>query len=362
MNLTEYLNQSIESLLRDALRNTASNPKESAFFIRSMHVQKKASDIRSRSEKAGRHVPPFLIASIASQCNLHCVGCYARANHACADTASEELPAPRWKKIFLEAAGLGVSFVLLAGGEPLFRKDVLRSASEVPDVIFPVFTNGTMLDEEYLKLFSRSRNLIPVLSVEGDAPETDARRGAGVYRRVADVMKKIKEEGIFYGCSITVTRENLPNITADDFVDRLSANGCKLIFYVEYVPAVPGTEDLAPNDADRGFLADQLKKLRSRRQPILFFSFPGDEKALGGCLAAGRGFFHINARGGAEPCPFSPYSDIGLKEHTLAEAMDSPLFYGIQKNGLTDIPHDGGCALFAKQDAVRDILKGQEGK
>lgn len=360
-NLTEYLNASVENLIRSAWQNTFSNPRESAFLTRMLMTQKSASKKRSESERAGLHVPPFLIASIATQCNLHCAGCYARANHSCKDDPlEEELSAESWKRIFRDAAESGVSFILLAGGEPLLRKDVMRCAAETPDVIFPVFTNGTMMDRTYLDFLNANRNVIPVLSIEGEQSRTDTRRGSGTFQFLTNAMERMKAKGIFFGSSITVTRENLEEITGDDFIGDLSEKGCKLVFFVEYVPAQPGTEALASTDEDRRLLAERLEKLRDRFPSVLFLSFPGDEKALGGCLAAGRGFFHINALGGAEPCPFSPYSDISLKDHSLSEAMQSPLFVAIQGKGLNEIPHNGGCSLFARRDSVHELLSAQE--
>lgn len=359
MDLTEYMNKSIESIIRSALTNTFSNPLESAFLLQMLRQQKKASELRSRQEKAGHHIPPFLIASIASQCNLHCAGCYARANHSCCDeAAAQELSVERWMQIFHEALELGVSFVLLAGGEPLVRRDILESVAKLTNMIFPIFTNGTLLDTTYLDLFHQSRNLIPVLSIEGNKETTDSRRGEGTYNLLQDAMGQLQEKGIFYGASVTVTKQNLKQVTSDDFIDLLRQKGCKLVFYVEYVPAVPGTEKLAPDDDDRDFLANRQEELRSRFEEILFLSFPGDEKNIGGCLAGGRGFFHINARGGAEPCPFSPFSDINLKDHSLSEAIHSPLFHKLREKGLANIPHNGGCALFERQSEMKSLLIG----
>jgi MoaA/NifB/PqqE/SkfB family radical SAM enzyme len=58
---------------------------------------------------------------------------------------------------------------------------------------------------------------------------------------------------------------------------------------------------------------------------MIFISFPGDEKTSGGCLAAGRGFFHINSHGGAEPCPASPYSDINVRDSSLLDLQSVSL-------------------------------------
>jgi MoaA/NifB/PqqE/SkfB family radical SAM enzyme len=87
----------------------------------------------------------------------------------------------------------------------------------------------------------------------------------------------------------------------------LRALGAKVAFFVDYVPADAGTEALAPGDAERDFLARRLDELRKQPDSMIYVSFPGDEQFSDGCLAAGRGFFHINPTGGAEPCPFSPY-------------------------------------------------------
>lgn len=85
-------------------------------------------------------------------------------------------------------------------------------------------------------------------------------------------------------------------------------------------------------------------------------SFPGDEKYTGGCLAAGRGFFHINANGDAEPCPFSPYSDISVRDHSLLEVLDSRLFVKMRQSGMLLGEHTGGCLLFNKEDDVKKMI------
>ena len=103
MNLTGYLNRSIDGIFRRALRFSLTNPKECGFLIRAAALQKRAAEKRFRSEREGGPIPPFLIASIASRCNLHCAGCYARANHICADAAAGELSAARWGELFAEA-------------------------------------------------------------------------------------------------------------------------------------------------------------------------------------------------------------------------------------------------------------------
>ena len=174
------------------------------------------------------------------------------------------------------------------------------------------------------------------------------------------VMTKLQEKGIFYGASITVTCENIITVTTNDFVQNLYNKGCKIIFYIEYVPVDKSTIQLAPSDGEREILTTRQDSLRREFPDMIFLSFPGDEKTTGGCLAAGRGFFHINATGAAEPCPFSPYSDTNLGEVTLIEALKSPLFKKIREEEMLFGEHAGGCVLFENEDTVRKFINNKE--
>ncbi|NCC69179.1 MAG: radical SAM protein, partial [Clostridia bacterium] len=222
MELSEYMNDAIGRIFRDAMFSSRFNAKELRFLNKAVKAQKEAAQKRSRSNAAGTSVPPFLIASIATKCNLHCEGCYARANKACKDeSAKGELDAERWSELFSEAKALGVSFILLAGGEPLERPDVLDQATKTPELIFPVFTNGTLFDQEMLEQFDNHRNLVPVISMEGDRDQTDRRRGNCVFETVLHTTKNLSRLGIFYGVSITVTKDNLGTVTDEAFLSDL---------------------------------------------------------------------------------------------------------------------------------------------
>lgn len=355
MDLIQYLNSGVKSLMSDA-RTAARSPAQTLFFARAALSQKRAAAERKHFEENGDHIPPFLIASIASSCNLRCAGCYARANNSCGEQPSaDQLSAKRWGELFAEAEELGVGFILLAGGEPLLRGDVLEEAAKQKNVLFPVFTNGTLFDEKTSVFFHKNKNLLPVLSIEGKREDTDTRRGTGVYDKLLKTMEGFARRKIFYGASVTVTKENLEFVLSDDFAGDLYSRGCALIFYVEYVPAEEGGST-APDEGDRTVLEQGIALLRSRYPKMIFLSFPGDEKALGGCLAAGRGFFHIGPQGSAEPCPFAPVSGMSLKDHSLLDAIRSPFFRLVRESELLSEDHRGGCALFGKDQMIRSLL------
>ena len=251
---------------------------------------------------------------------------------------------------------------MLAGGEPLLRWDVIEVAGDYPEILFPIFTNGTLLNDECIKLFDKKRNLIPILSIEGRLEKTDERRGVGVYSKVKEAMERIQKNQLIFGASVTATTANLQEITGNEFLDGLQEGGCKAVIYVEFVPVTEESKDLAPGDAEREYLKERLSVIREEYSDMVFISFPGDEKSSGGCLAAGRGFFHINSHGEAEPCPFSPYSDINVKDTSLRQALRSPLFAALREQDVLMEEHSGGCVLFERRESVEAILAENAGK
>ena len=193
-DLQNYLIKGVEGVVADALKATLKNPKESAFMLRFTAASRSASKKRRIAEDGGEHIPPFLIASITSQCNLHCAGCYSRCNHATVDSEPvKQLTGDEWLSIFDEADELGISFIILAGGEPMLRRDVIEAAGQKQNILFPVFTNGTFIDERYFTLFDRCRNLVPVMSIEGSRQVTDERRGEGIYDKLTAKMEEFKK-------------------------------------------------------------------------------------------------------------------------------------------------------------------------
>lgn len=357
-HFARFLNRGAAKPVRLALRASLANGRERAFLFAYLGALRRAARLRLRFEKEGLHVPPYLIASIASSCNLFCAGCYARANNAVGGSACEtQLSDGDWARIFTEAKALGVTFILLAGGEPFTRRSVIEAAADTKEVLFPVFTNGTMFDGAYLSLFDRHRNLVPMLSLEGGEAETDRRRGAGVYAKLLAAMAEMKKRGILYGVSITVTKENLLSVTESAYADALRARGCGVVLYVEYVPVESANASLALGEDERKELMRRVDALRKKRRSLVVIAFPGDEDAMGGCLAAGRGFFHISARGDAEPCPFSPFSDTNLKNVSLREALASPLFKKLQLGGFLEGEHAGGCALYPREAEIRALAE-----
>lgn len=350
--LSKMLNRSIEFLMEDFIKIALRDFASARSIIKIALKQKNSQKIRVKHEEKGLHVPPFMIASITSACNLRCRGCYDKEK---IHNSSLELNENQWSSIFAQGKELGISFILLAGGEPFIKEKVVKECIKFPEIIFPIFTNAMLINEEWVEKFSLARNIIPVISIEGDGYQTDKRRGKGVFDRVLSSIDLLQEKNIFYGISITITTENFENVLNDEFIRTYIDKGCRAFFFIEYIPFDNSTENLVISASQREQLKASMSKLREKHRAI-FIAFPGDEEKFGGCLAAGRGFVHINAIGSIEPCPFAPYSDINLKDVTLEKALSSPLLAKVRSIHELLKEHKGGCTLFENREMVEKIL------
>lgn len=348
----KILNKSLNVFFKDALRVALTNPSQAYYFLRTVRWQKKAARIRSNWKQHGIHVPPILIFSITNRCNLHCKGCY---NWALRPSVQSEMDVTKLKSIITEAKELGISFVMIAGGEPLIRPEILDITRDFPEITFLVFTNGLLINGEVAERLKKQRNFVPVISLEGYEEDTDERRGKGVYERLLGTVEKLKSRGIFWSVSLTVTRTNFATVTDAQFIKDLINQGCKLFFFVEYTPVREDTEDWLLTDEQRGRLLSIRDSLRSQ-YPALFVAIPGDEEEIGGCLSAGRGFVHISAAGDVEPCPFAPYSDSNVRDMSLKDALQSEFLKKIRENHGRLSEAEGGCALWVEREWVRSIL------
>ncbi|HEY87224.1 MAG TPA: radical SAM protein [Dehalococcoidia bacterium] len=352
-NFRKVLNDSLNVFLKDALRVTLKDPKQAYYFFQTVKWQRKAARVRSKLEREDIHIPPIMIFSITNRCNLHCKGCYHLALNR---SSRPEMSVNKIQSIITEAKELGISFMVIAGGEPLVRKEFLDITRDFPEIIFLVFTNGMLIDDDLIVKLKGQRNFIPVISLEGWQEDTDGRRGEGVYEHLQRIIEKLKGIGLFWSVSLTVTRSNFTTIVDQQFIKFLIDLGCKLFFFVEYTPLKEGTEDWVITDDQRTNLLTLRDSFRSKYS-ALFIAVPGDEDEIGGCLSAGRGFIHVSAEGDIEPCPFIPYSDTNLVDLPLKDALQSEFLKTIRQNHEQLSETDGGCALWVERDWVRSLLQ-----
>ena len=178
----------------------------------------------------------------------------------------------------------------------------------------------------------RVKNLVPAISIEGFEEATDFRRGEGTYRKVIEAMTRLKERKLLFGISCCYTSKNVEVIGSEEYFDSMIDMGAKFAWFFTYMPigaaAVP---ELIATAEQRKFMYEQIHKFR-KTKPLFTMDFWNDGDAVGGCIAGGRGYCHINANGDMEPCAFIHYSDSNIKEKTLLECYQSPLFMAYRRN------------------------------
>ncbi len=312
------------------------------FLMNNFRNQYKASNKRTKMLKEGITVPPVLALSITNKCNLHCKGCYLQAQKR---VKSPELTDSEIIRLLGEAREIGTSMVLLLGGEPLLR-DVFSLTSGFKNMIFSLFTNSTLIDDEILRKFKENKHIIPMLSMEGT--ETDIRRGYGILDNIIAVSKKMKKRKIMYGLSFTVTRSNIDEICNEDFIRKMIKNGSLFFSFFKYIPIDRSTIDMTLTpEQERKFKEFTVPFAKNFKSLVLS---PANELKLGGCMGAGKGVVHINYDGAVEPCPFAPFSDISVKKMSFKQALQSKLFANLRKHQKEMIDNDMQMCTLWKDD------------
>lgn len=351
MDGIKTFNRSLAGAVIRNRRFLLKRPDYISAFAKISSKMKKQEKVRTRYGKEGVVVPPVLIISVTNDCNLSCKGCYACSQQR---DKSGEMDTVSIKRVVKEAVGLGVSVVMIAGGEPLMKQGILDLPAMHPDTLFVMFTNGLLLGSGG----GMPKNLVPVISVEGGREATDGRRGEGIYEQAMALMQSLDKKGRLFGASVTLTSANYGEVVNSGFLNDLEEKGCRAAFLIEYVPS--GEEDaaLCLTDAQKRELRDIEDKLYKKHN-MLIVTLPGDEEKYGGCLASGRGFLHVSSTGALEACPFAPYSDTNVKDMPLIEALKSGLLESIRQNHHMLKESRGGCALKENSEWIESLRAGK---
>lgn len=286
---------------------------------------------KENSEKYDCNIPWLMLMDPTSACNLKCTGCWAAEYGHQLQLTNEELDS-----VITQAKELGTHFFILTGGEPMVRKkDIIWLAKKHHDCAFHLFTNGTLIDEEFCENARKLGNISLALSVEGFEETNDDRRGTGVFKKVMQSMDLMKKYGLFFGVSICYTSKNYKVVTSDEFLDLLISKGCRLAWYFHYMPVgKDAAVELLPNKEQREYMFHRIREIRDMNggKSIFAMDFQNDGEFVGGCIAGGKNYLHINAKGDVEPCVFIHYSSANIKEVSLLEALQQPLFKAYRKN------------------------------
>ena len=298
------------------------------------------------------NIPWAILLDPTSACNLHCTGCWAAEYGSKLNLTLEEIDS-----IIQQGKELGVYMYIYTGGEPLVRKkDIITLCEKHSDCQFLAFTNATLIDEAFADDMLRVKNFIPAISLEGFESATDARRGKGVYQKVVQAMSILRRKRLPFGISACYTSQNLDSISSDAFIDQLVRWGARFIWYFHYMPvgndAVPA---LLPSPQQRETMYYRIREIRSTK-PIFAMDFQNDGEYVGGCIAGGRRYLHINANGDVDPCVFIHYSDSNIREKSLLDCLRSPIFMAYHDGQPFNNNHLRPCPMLENPEKLREMV------
>lgn len=283
----------------------------------------------------GIYPPGFLTLSPTKKCNLNCTGCYANSSGINSETLEYKYVEAILRENYEKWGNKGV---VVSGGEPFLYKsegkNLLDIAENFNNMFFMVYTNGTLIDNDIAHKIYELGNLIPAISVEGYEQQTDERRGKGVYRKIIDATTILKNYGIPFGISVTVTKKNFDIINKEEFYDYYFEKiGASFMWVFQFMPIGRGTTiDLMLSAEQRRILWETWSKiLFEKKYPVADFWNSG--MISYGCIAYGRagGYLYIDWNGNIMPCVFVPYYEDNIKQlylngKTLTDALFSKFF------------------------------------
>ena len=312
--------------------------------------------VRANREKYHCNIPFIILFDPTSACNLKCKGCWAAEYGYKQSLSNEEM-----QSIVTQGKEMGTHFYMLTGGEPLIRKkDIIELARNNQDAGFVIYTNATLIDQKFCDDMNEVGNIGLALSLEGTEESNDWRRGDGAYKRTLEAMELLKKNKCLFGISVCYTRKNIDFVTSDEFMDMIIDKGAKYSLMFNYMPVGHDADkELIPTPEQREYMYNWLKKVRNSKtgKPIFVMDFQNDAEYVGGCIAGGRNYFHINSAGDIEPCVFIHYSDANIRTHTLMQALKSPLFTLYYKNQPFNDNHLRPCPMLENPESLRKMVK-----
>ncbi len=311
--------------------------------------------VRKNREKYHCNIPFLILFDPTSACNMKCKGCWSAEYGHKSNLTLDEM-----RSIVSQGTALGTHVYMLTGGEPLVRKDdIITLCRENPNCMFLCYTNATLIDEAFCLEMKKLGNLTVAVSIEGNEQSNDLRRGEGAYKKSIQAMELLHKNGLIFGISVCYTSQNLPFVTSDEFTDLMVEKGARFAFYFNYMPVGKGADvSLLPKPDQRAFMYNWLKEVRNTKtgKPLFFMDFQDDAEYVGGCIAGGRNYFHINSEGDMEPCVFIHFSDSNIRKNTLLEGLQNPLFMAYYHNQPFNDNQLRPCPMLENPEYLRKII------
>ncbi len=275
--------------------------------------------------------------NLTRRCNLACEHCYLDASpfrHRRGELSTEECLAVVDQVSAVSPGAL----LILSGGEPLLRPDLIPIARHASDrgLVVVLGTNGTLLTRKTCKRLKDAGVRGVGVSIDSlDAQRHDAfRKAPGSWRQAIRALEVLQAVGLPFTIQTTMTSENSGELSAiADFAFRKGAKGLNVYFLV---PTGRGRylSSISPHQYQA--ILEALAALQNKYQDALMLNAkcaPQYQRLLlekptaaagsrgywgaGGC-PAGVQYCAITPTGDVTPCPYLPIPGGNVREQGLA--------------------------------------------
>jgi PqqA peptide cyclase len=254
-----------------------------------------------------KYRPYLLLAELTYRCPLHCPYCSNPARYP----DGRELATEEWRRVFREAAELGVLHAGLSGGEPLQRADLpeLVAAAREAGLYTNLITSATGLTEARLAALKAAGLDSVQISFQADE-ESAANRiaGAAAHRVKLAAARMARAAGFPLTVNVVLHRDNigrLAEIVA--LAEELEAERLELANVQYYGWAFRNRAALLPTReqiAAAAAIAAREKRRLLGRMRILFVTPDYYSDRPKPCMNGwGSRYLTVNPAGEVLPCP-----------------------------------------------------------
>lgn len=269
----------------------------------------------------GREWGPHAVTiAVTQDCNANCAHCSAfrRGKEGTLSTG-------QWCGVIDQCAELGITDIIITGGEPLMRPDldVLIRRIVENDCVADVFTNGSLLTEENLDKLTGAGCDTLFVSLDSPVPEEhDRLRGVpGLYDRVIEGIERAVSRGMAVGVSTYMDRESIEKDFHHKFLALCRELGVQELTVFDLVPTGKciKQDDLILSDKEREvFRVIHEEQWKDREGPRVCLMCHVNDPHIMGCFGV-KWQIHITHNGFVTPCDFNPLHFGNVKDESLWE-------------------------------------------
>ena len=274
-------------------------------------------------------LPIGLLAELTHRCPLACPYC---SNPLALEGREGELPTEDWKRVFSEAAKLGILQVHLSGGEPAARRDLVELVKHCASkgIYTNLITSGIGVTERRIhELAEAGLDHIQLSIQDSDAESADKIAGyRGAFARKQEVAGWIKAADFPLTVNAVIHRANIARSGAMvDLAIALGASRVEIAHTQYYGWALPNRAALMPSRAETDAAIAEIEALRKRHfgEIVIDLVIPDyHAKYPKACMGGwAKQFINVTPSGKVLPCHASetiPNLEFwNVREHSLGD-------------------------------------------